>query len=176
MLMSRALNTIIHQIRHEKLVSSMRKEQYETHTATPNTLLHDNSNCRYVCHNYHWVPNGINILRCNRCIASFPGRMGMSPRVTWSGPISYSLNIQTIAHISGIHTASIHHICWHVWLPLPLWRYFLLTHYPNKLSTSPSLQLLKRRVAAMFILIVSLSWMTSCKQKCNHRRKTLHIW
>ena len=48
MLMSRALNTIIHQIRHEKLVSSMRKEQYETHTAIPNTLLHDNSNCRCV--------------------------------------------------------------------------------------------------------------------------------
>ena len=45
MLMSRALNTIIHQIRHEKLVSSMRKEQYETHTAIPNTLLHDNSRC-----------------------------------------------------------------------------------------------------------------------------------
>ena len=119
LLMSRVLNIIIHQIRHEKLVSSMRKG---THTIAPNTLLHDNSNCRCVTTIVEFLM--VNILRCNHCIASFPGHMGMSPSVTWSGPISYSLNIQTIAHISGIHTASIHHISWHVCQPLPLWRYF----------------------------------------------------
>ena len=125
---------------------SMRKEQYETHTAIPNTLLHDNSNCRCVT----TVVEFLMVLRCNRCIASFSGHMGMSPSVTWSGPISYSLITKllliSVECTQQAYTISVDMFGWHF-----LCEGISLPHYPNKLCTSPSLQLLKQRVAAMFV-------------------------
>ena len=63
-----------------------RRNSTKRKTAIPNTLLHDNSNCRCVATIIELL-----MVLIFWGVSSFPGHMGMSPSVTWSGPISYSL-------------------------------------------------------------------------------------
>ena len=121
-----------------------------------------------MCHNHHWDSNGINILRCNCYIASFPGHMGMSPSVTGSELLSLTHWLSKQLFISVEYTQQAHYSC------------LATTSFPTNSLSKQAVHYIAHLLSGSHVcLIVSLSWMSRwfpMKQKCNHRRKTLHIW
>ena len=134
-LMSHALNIIIHQIR---LVSSIHED-----TAIPNTLLHDNSNCRCVTTIVEFL-----MVLTFWGVSSFPGHIGMRPSVTGSELLS--LTHWLSKHISGIHTASTHLFGYH----------FISYSLTIKTSCALYSPFTQAKSGSHVCLIVSLSWMT----------------
>ena len=120
-------------------------------TAIPNTLLHDNSNCRCVATIIELL-----MVLIFWGLSSFPGHMGMSPSVTWSGPISYSLLLISVEYTQQAYTISVdmfgcHFLCEGIF-------YSLTIQTSCALAITAATQ--AKRVAAMFVyLLVSVEWL-----------------
>ena len=99
-------------------------------------------------------------------VSSLPGHIGMSPSVTGSELLSLTHWLFKLLFISVEYTQQAHTLA--------------TTSVPTHSLSKQAVHYIAHLLSGSHVcLIVSLSWMNRwfpMKQKCNHRKKALHIW